>query len=239
MGDNCGVWPDLWHFLEDQMTILQRGNYFVAATGTDAGKTFLLGEMCKKLREKNLHCGAIKPVASGFVEGDAQSDSAKILQSLGLENSLQNVESITPWRFAQPLAPSLAATFENKKIDFLEVQKFCHEKILAAQKNAADYFFIEGAGGVMTPLNNEKTFLDLALALKIPVLLLTQNYLGAISHTLCAVEALRSKAVTIEKIIVNDFANQNDAIKIADTILQIEKLSQIKTLSLVNFLREL
>ena len=56
----------------------------------------------------------------------------------------------------------------------------------------------------MTPINNQKTFLDLSAELKIPVLLVAGNYLGAISHTLSAVEALKSKGVVVKRIIVNE-----------------------------------
>jgi dethiobiotin synthetase len=81
------------------------------------------------------------------------------------------------------------------------VRNFCQKKILEAGKKT---LLIEAAGGVMTPINNQKTFLDLATELKIPVLLVTGNYLGAISHTLSAVEVLRGKGVVIERIIVNE-----------------------------------
>lgn len=228
---------------------LEKGKYFIVSTGTDAGKTFLVSEICKKLRAKNITCDAIKPVASGFNEDDLhnsanrnsadkylQSDCAKILQSLGQEFSIKNVENITPWRFNAALAPSIAAKIENREINFDELQNFCRKKILQMQN---DFLFIEGAGGVMTPLSDDKTFLDLITVIKIPVILLAQNYLGAISHTLCAVEALRSRAVAIERIIINDHQNQNREVKISDTIAEIVRLSGVETVALEDFLNNL
>ena len=224
---------------------LKAGQYFIVATGTDAGKTFLLTEICNKLRAQNISCDAIKPVASGFSEDDLQSDTAKILQSLGQEFSIKNVENITPWRFNAPLAPSIAAKMENREIDFVQLQNFCCERILWARngrvsgseaniKNPVEFFFIEGAGGVMTPISDDETFLDLVAAVQIPVLLLGENYLGAMSHLLCAVEALKSRAVVIEKIIVNDY--RNSEVKISDTIAEVGRFSGIETLSIDNFL---
>jgi dethiobiotin synthetase len=168
--------------------------YFVAAIGTDIGKTFLVENLCRILP----NVAAIKPIASGFREGDEGSDSAKILSALSLENSPQNINSITPWRFEPAVSPHFAG-----KINFDEVVDFCQTKISEA-KSANKILFIEAAGGVMTPINYEKTFLDLAAELKIPTLLVSANYLGAISHTLCALEALKARGVVVEKIILND-----------------------------------
>ncbi|MBP7709563.1 MAG: dethiobiotin synthase [Rickettsiales bacterium] len=168
--------------------------YFVAAIGTDIGKTFLVENLCRILP----NAMAIKPIASGFSEGDENSDSAKILSALSLKNSPQNLNSITPWRFEPAVSPHFAG-----KINFDEVIDFCQKKISEA-KSLGKILFVEAAGGVMTPINYEKTFLDLAAELKISVLLVSANYLGAISHTLCAVEALKARGVVVEKIILND-----------------------------------
>ena len=90
----------------------------------------------------------------------------------------------------------------------------------------------------MTPINYDKTFLDLAAELKIPTLLVTANYLGAISHTLCAIEALKTKKVVVEKIIVNENlpTDQKPSFTINQTI---ENFSAITTVSLKQFLEEL
>ena len=191
MDYNCGFWPDLWQLFKNE---LMQKVYFVAAIGTDIGKTFLVENLCRILPNAT----AIKPIASGFREGDENSDSAKILSALSLANSAENLNSITPWRFAEPVSPHFAG-----KINFDEVIDFCQKKISQA-KGANKILFIEAAGGVMTPINYEKTFLDVAAELKISVLLVSANYLGAISHTLCAVEVLKARGVVVEKIILND-----------------------------------
>jgi len=178
--------------------------YFIAAIGTDIGKTFFVTKICQELRNKNIACDAIKPVASGFLDDDPQSDSAKILRSLGKKVTLENINKITPWRFTKPISPNFAAKSENREINFLEVKKFCTDAINLA-KNQDEFLFIEAAGGLMTPLCDNKTFLDLATDLKIPVILISANYLGSISHTLCAVEAAKTKGIIIETIFLNNF----------------------------------
>ncbi len=167
--------------------------YLILGTGTDIGKSFLVENLCRILPKVT----AIKPVCTGFLDSDKNSDPARILAALGLEISEKNLNEITPWRFAEPCSPH----FVNEQIDFLAVKNFCQKKILEVGEKT---LLIEAAGGVMTPINNQKTFLDLAFELKISVLLVAGNYLGAISHALSAVEALKARDVVVEKIIVNE-----------------------------------
>ena len=167
--------------------------YLILGTGTDIGKSFLVENLCRILPQVT----AIKPVCTGFLHSDKNSDPARILTALKLEISEANLNEISPWLFSEPCSPH----FFDEQIDFFAVKNFCQKKILEAGKKT---LLIEAAGGVMTPINNQKTFLDLSAELKIPVLLVAGNYLGAISHTLSAVEALKSKGVVVKRIIVNE-----------------------------------
>jgi dethiobiotin synthetase len=176
--------------------------FFITGTGTEIGKSFYLQKLCQKYRDDGLNFHAIKPIISGFDINDKKNDSSLILKSLELENSLDNLNNISPWRFTEPISPNIAAQIEGKKIDFNEVVKFCKNKADLAKKSNVN-FFIEGAGGIMTPINNKCTYLDLMERLKIPVILVTGNYLGTISHTLTALKCLESRNVEIAKIIFN------------------------------------
>lgn len=212
--------------------------YFVTGIATDIGKTFLVENLCRNLRRKKIAVNAIKPIASGFLDQDENSDSAKILAALGLEFSKKNLDLVTPWRFAQSCSPHHAAKIEGKEINFLELKSFCEKKILEA-KNSQEVLLIEAAGGVMTPINDEKTFLDLAAELQIPTLLISANYLGAISHTLCALQALKSKKIRLEKIIVNEnlLSFQKDSLmEITETVQAIQKFTEVEVASLKAFL---
>ena len=178
------------------------GQFFITATGTDIGKSFYLQKLCQEYRAKKQKFHAIKPIISGFDFEDNNNDTALILKSLELENNLKNLDKISPWRFKNPLAPNIAASLENKEIKFEEVVNFCQKQIKLAQGSAIN-LLIEGAGGVMTPITNNHTFLDLMKILQIPVILVTGDYLGTISHTLCAIRALESENIKIAKIIFN------------------------------------
>jgi dethiobiotin synthetase len=195
--------------------------YLILGIGTDIGKSFLVENLCSITRDS----AAIKPVCTGFNDDDENSDPARILKALNQEISTKNLDSISPWRFVEPCSPH----FIKEKISFTEVVEFCQKKI---SENKNKTLFIEAAGGVMTPITNQKTFLDLADELKIPVLLVAGNYLGAISHTLSAIEALRSKEIEIKNIIVNERDQSTHSI-----VETLENFSKIKTSTLKDFLK--
>ncbi len=222
------------------MNTLKSKTYLILGIGTDVGKTFLVENLCKILLDQKLSASAIKPIISGFEADDLNSDSAKILISLKEEITQSNIGLISPWQFMEAVSPHIAAENIGKEIDFLEVVNFCQKKITEAN-NKNSFLFIEAAGGVMTPISHNKTFLDLAFELKIPTLLVSKNYLGSISHTLCAVEALINKKIIVEKIIINENAlpqEKSSGIAISQMIKTVENLSKIPTLSLKNFLKK-
>lgn len=201
--------------------MLKEKKYLVLGIGTDIGKTFFVENFCLK----NSKAKAIKPVISGFQDDDLNSDAAKILRAMNLEINQKNLDEISPWRFEEPISPHLAGIVDYKKL-----LQFCQKKI--TEKKADEILLIEGAGGVMSPITNEKTFLDLARDLKIPVLLVAANYLGAISHTLTAIEVLKKNEVLIEKIIFNEiFPSKKNSQDIAKAIYD---FSQVETVAMSN-----
>jgi dethiobiotin synthetase len=203
--------------------------FFITSTGTDIGKTFVLENICCKLIQEGKKVSAIKPIISGFRDDDLYSDSAKILQVLGLDLNQKNLDAISPNRFLAPLSPNIAAALENKNIDFLEVVRFCQNKISEAQKNN-EYLFIEGAGGVMTPITDDKVFADLISALNIPAILVVGNYLGTISHTLTAIKAMQAYNIKIDRLILN--CRKDDKIAAADTLKMLRGFADIEICTL-------
>ena len=198
--------------------------FFITSTGTNIGKTFILENTCKQLIDEGKKVVAIKPVISGFSDDDLDSDSAKILKIFGQKLNRSNLDKISPYRFFAPLSPNIAANLENQNINFLELTKFCQDKITIAKQNN-HYLLIEGAGGVMTPITNNKTFADLIVALSIPTILVVGNYLGTISHTLTAISAMQTYKINIAKIVLNCL--DNDKINSADTLETLKNFTNI------------
>src|SRR5437588_345204 len=87
---------------------------FVTATGTDIGKTFVARGLIRALRRQDRAVAALKPVLSGFEPAEAAgSDSGLLLSALGRPVTPEEIARISPWRFAAPLAPDMAAVAET------------------------------------------------------------------------------------------------------------------------------
>jgi dethiobiotin synthetase len=176
-------------------------SYFVTATGTDIGKTYVTANIIRAARQVGLDFSAIKPVLSGYDETTAGTcDSAKLLAAMGKKVSLRNIAALTPWRFAAPLSPDMAAAREARSIDFAALVAFCEAAIQAAP----DVLLIEGVGGVAVPLNDTHLVADLIAALRLPAVLVAGSYLGTISHTITAVEALVVRGIPVAAIVLNE-----------------------------------
>ncbi len=158
---------------------------FITATGTDVGKTFVAASLIGHFRQMGRTVEAIKPVVSGFDPAKATtSDPAVLLRALGVSLTAEAIERMSPWRFRAPLSPDLAAQHEGRRIDVDDVIAYCQSAVDQRQ----DLLLIEGVGGIMVPLDGERTVLDVMMALQLPLILVTGSYLGTISHTLTALE---------------------------------------------------
>ena len=163
---------------------------FITGTGTDVGKTYVTAGLIRGLVAEGHAVDALKPVVSGFdAAAPAGSDPAELLAAMGRDYCQAALERISPWRFTAPLSPPLAARLEGRVLPGEAVIDLCRARIASAGQ---DLLLIEGAGGVMSPLDDSLTMLDLARRLEASVLLVAGSYLGTISHTLTAVLALRS-----------------------------------------------
>jgi dethiobiotin synthetase len=175
--------------------------YFITSTGTGIGKTYVTAALISQARARGLTVAATKAIISGFDKREiAGSDTGAILAALGEDSSAENVEKISPWRFAAPLAPNMAARAEGKNLDCEAL--FAHGREFLRQD--ADLLLIEGVGGVMVPLDDKRTVLDWIAAVGAPVVLVVGDYLGTISHTLTALEVLRARAVEVAALVLSE-----------------------------------
>ena len=175
--------------------------YFITATGTDLGKTWLTTGVLQSCRAQGLPVRALKPVMSGYDPArHEESDLAKVDAGK------------TAWTYAAPLSPDRAAALEGKSIDFDALTGWCRQQIDASE----GLLLIEGIGGAMVPLNSRHTVRDWIAALKIPAVLVCGSYLGSLSHTLTALAGLREVGVVPTLIVVNESAGST--VSIDDTL---------------------
>jgi dethiobiotin synthetase len=170
---------------------------FVSATGTDVGKTFVACALIYALRAQNRPVDAFKPVLSGF-DGPDGSDAARLLEALG--RPLSDLDRMSPLRFKAALAPPSAARAEGHALTLSELSARCRERMAETE----GLLLIEGAGGIMSPLAEGATNLDLAAELNLPILLVTGSYLGAVSHTLTALEAIKARKLAVAAIVISE-----------------------------------
>jgi dethiobiotin synthetase len=189
---------------------------YITSVGTGVGKTLVTAVLCYQLTCVGRAARAIKPVVSGFSPDDPASDPALILRSLGHVPTPQAIAAIAPWRFTAPISPHLAARMEGRTIRIDDVAAFSRAK---TPENDG-LLLIEGAGGVMAPVDDTHTGLDLIARLGHPVILVTGSYLGAISHTLTALAALRGREIVVRGIVVSE---SDQSVGLAATI---ESLAQ-------------
>ncbi len=188
---------------------------FVTATGTDVGKTFVACALIRALRARGTAVDAFKPVLSGYV-GPEDNDAALLLEALG--QPLSGLDRMSPLRFSAPLAPPSAARAEGKTIEARVLGSLCGARL--AQSGKA-LLVIEGAGGVMSPIAEGTTNLDLIRSLKLPALLVSGSYLGAVSHTLTALAALSIRRLPVAAIVVSQSAGDHpDASEVTSALAE-------------------
>ena len=186
--------------------------YFVTGIGTDVGKTVVSAILVEALKADYW-----KPVQAGGLS-NTDTDVVKSLVS----NSISNFHSET-YKFKTPASPHYAAEVENIKINPIDF------KIPETKNN----LIIEGAGGIMVPLNSDFLMIDLIKLLNAEVILVSQNYLGSINHTLLSIDALKTCNIPIKGIVFNG-AENNSSEKFILNYSKINCLFSLKQQNIIN-----
>jgi len=174
---------------------------FITATGPDVGKTVVVASLIRHLHQNGHTVDAIKPIVCGYEPAQAAtSDLATLIAALGVPFSPETIERMSPWRFGAALPPDLAAQFEKRRIDVDEVVAYCKTAI----ERRRGVLLIEGVGGIMTPLDPNRTILDVMMALRLPLILVAGSYRGALSHTLTALDSLFRRDMNLLATIVSE-----------------------------------
>ncbi|HEY3230541.1 MAG TPA: dethiobiotin synthase [Roseiflexaceae bacterium] len=172
---------------------------FVSAIGTECGKTHVSAAVLRELTAQQRPALALKPLMSGYSPGTLEiSDAGRLLAAQGRPVTPETVSEICWKRFTEWSAPNVAARNAGVVLDYSQVLGFVRSRLTAHEGPA----LVEGAGGVMSPLTDTHTNIDLIADLDMPVLLMASNYLGAVSHTLTALDALEHRKLKIAAIAV-------------------------------------
>lgn len=163
---------------------------FITGTDTGVGKTFFNCALAALLRSYVYKVGVMKPVETGCVEKDGNLFPEDAWRLKDASGCTEPIEIICPYRFPEPLAPSVAAERARVMIDI--------DHLLAVYREISakhDITLVEGAGGLMVPLVPSFTFADFARVAKLPLLVVAANKLGVINHLLLTLEHASCKGL--------------------------------------------
>ncbi len=180
----------------------RRRGVFVTGTDTGIGKTVAACALLHALRREGIRAVGMKPVAAGceMAAGVLQNDDALALARASA--FAPDPDLLNPYRFAEPIAPHLAARDAGVRIDIAVI-----EQAFDALSAQSDFVVVEGAGGLLVPLGPNLSFADLAKTLGLPVVVVVGLRLGCLNHAMLTVEVLQRRGLPAAGWI----ANQVDA----------------------------
>ncbi len=178
---------------------------FVTGTGTGVGKTFIACGIAAALHARGVRVGVMKPVETGCGPPGARRprDAAALRAAAG---SALALDRICPWQLEAPLAPDVAARLEGNRVDATRIVSVYREI-----EQAHDLTLVEGAGGLLVPIDGRYTMADLVRDLDLPLLVVVDSKLGAINHTLLTLEAAAVRGLSVIGYILNRAAPDDDA----------------------------
>ena len=185
--------------------------FFITATDTDAGKTFITAGLLQVLSRLGYKTLGFKPVASGCVltqQGLRNEDALKLINAA---NTALDYPLINPYAFEPAIAPHIAAQQAGVTIDLESIAAAIHQC-----PEDVDYVFIEGVGGWLVPLNAQQSVADLAELLAI--ILVVNMRLGCINQALLTAQAMEQKGLTITGWIANQAPQNNTVYKEMDCL---------------------
>jgi len=162
--------------------------FFVTGIGTGVGKTVVSAILVEALKADYW-----KPVQAGGLD-NTDTDVVKSLVSNGISKFFQET-----YKLKTPASPHYAAEVESIKVSPADFK-------IPETKN---HLIIEGAGGLMVPLNDDFLMIDLIKQLNAEVILVSQNYLGSINHTLLSIDALKVRNIPVKGIVFNGEQNSS------------------------------
>lgn len=183
---------------------------FVSGNDTGIGKTFVSSLLLRSLAKKYIKVAYIKPIESGVL--NVSSSDLSIVKNFN--SSTDNIDFFQFNVFKEPVDPFTAGLLEKKPIKYLEIIK----KIKLIEKEY-DLLLIEGAGGLMVPIAKNFEIIDLIQSLKAKVILVATPFLGTLNHTFMSLEALSSRKIIFEGVILNFYPKRPNISEIHNPIL--------------------
>ncbi len=196
-------------------------HYFITGTDTDAGKTYVTCLLIQALRDSGRRAIGYKPLCCG-----GREDVVALHQASGSPEAL-TLDDLNPVWLRMAASPLAASMIENRPVDPAALLSGFHR--LA---EGHDIVLVEGAGGWEAPIRRDYTIADLAAGLGLPVIVVVNNKLGALNHTILTVKNLQSRGLTCAGLLLNHVADMRDSASIGhrallEDILRVPVLAEI------------
>jgi dethiobiotin synthetase len=171
----------------------------ITGTDTGVGKTTVSCGIAAALSRRGYHVGVFKPAETGCLPAaDGALQPADAVRLQWFSACQLALSAICPYAYREPLAPSVAAQRDGTSIDVERLVR-CYGAVVSQH----DVTLIEGAGGLLVPLTPTLTFADLAVRLRVPVLLVVGSRLGAINHSLLTMRYARFVGLHVLGYVIN------------------------------------
>jgi dethiobiotin synthetase len=175
--------------------------WFITGTDTGVGKTVIAGALAVLCRKRGRRPGVFKPVATGCrrdVRLGLVSEDAEFLAHCA--DGAEPLDTINPVRYSGDLAPLVAAERKQRPIDWAAI-----DANLERTRATSDWLVVEGAGGLLTPIDAKTSVADYAVRLGLPLVIGARATLGTINHTLLTIEAARTRNLRIAAVVINGY----------------------------------
>lgn len=184
---------------------MDKETIFVTGIDTDAGKSYATGWLACHISRTGRRVMTQKFIQTGNVGRSEDIELHRRIMGLPIEG--EPWADTAPMIFSYPASPHLAARIDNRAVD-LDVIDNARRRLEAQ----CDTLLVEGAGGLMVPIDDNILTVDYILSRRLPVALVTNGALGSISHTLLALEALRTRGIRLRYLLYNAYFDTDELI---------------------------
>jgi len=192
---------------------------FITGTDTGVGKTVVTGLLGHYLLKKGYNVTTQKWIQTGSMVIPDDIKEHLDLMGKNIADIREHLVQMCSYMFKFPASPHLAARMEKRKIHSAKIKSS-----FGALSQRSDCVLVEGIGGALVPYNNQRYVVDIAAQLKLPVVVVASNKLGAINHIAMTIEVLKKRGMKILGIIFNNM-------EISDTNIIKDNPRVIKTLT--------
>ncbi|RDH82450.1 MAG: dethiobiotin synthase [endosymbiont of Galathealinum brachiosum] len=213
---------------------------FITGTDTNVGKTYIACLIAAELKSRNLNIIPRKPVETGceIINDELYPADASVLLKASQSNI--TLDEVCPYRYTPPISPQLAIKRSGNSISLDDLVSTCKKNI-----TEKDLLLVEGAGGFYSPICTDALNADLASRLNLPVILVTEDRVGAVNQALLAINAIEKHQLKICAVVLNSTGPETQN-NLSDNTSEIKALTSHPVFSIsheqpisANFLKHL